>query len=154
MPFRPSSTIFDGRQALVHLERWAHEIDLPKLIRPGLHPSWFNDDALARHLDRLYEADIHHVTSACLVQIYKKEDLPLWVFHADTTDKTVYDAYETNSTEGLQITYGYNRHHCWQKQMGFGLVGNQDGLPFYGDVHDGHLPDKTWNPSVLARMKE
>lgn len=56
--------ILSGRQALVHLERWAHEIDLPKRIRPGLQPSWFNDDAIGRHLDRLYDANIHAVLSA------------------------------------------------------------------------------------------
>ena len=72
--------ILSGRQALVHLEQWAHDIDLPKLIRPGLEPSWFNDDAIARHLDRLYEANIHQVLSSCLVQIYKKEGLSLRVF--------------------------------------------------------------------------
>ncbi|XWN52372.1 DUF4277 domain-containing protein [Anoxybacillus flavithermus] len=72
------------------MERWAHDIDLPKLIRPGLSPSWFNDDAIARHLDRLYDANIHAVLSACLVQIYKKEGIPLRVFHADTTDVSVY----------------------------------------------------------------
>ncbi len=121
---------FDSRQALVHLERWAQEIDLSKLIRPGLQPSWFNDDALARHLDRLYEADILKVISTCLIHIYRKEGLSLQVFHADTTDKTVYGAYETNSPDGLQITHGYNRHHRWQKQIGFGLIGNEDGVPF------------------------
>ncbi|WP_231293752.1 IS1634 family transposase [Geobacillus thermoleovorans] len=146
--------ILSGRQALVHLERWAHEIDLPKLIRPGLEPSWFNDDALARHLDRLYEADIHKVISTCLIHIYRKEGLPLRVFHADTTDKTVYGAYESVSSEALQITHGYNRHHLWQKQIGFGLIGNEDGIPFYGDVHDGNLSDKTWNPEVLSRVHE
>ncbi|WP_235598029.1 DUF4277 domain-containing protein, partial [Geobacillus sp. B4113_201601] len=51
--------ILSGRQALVHLEQWAHDIDLPKLIRPELEPSWFNDDAIARHWDRLYEANLH-----------------------------------------------------------------------------------------------
>ncbi|MGG1557410.1 transposase, partial [Geobacillus thermoleovorans] len=25
---------------------------------------------------------------------------------------------------------------------------------FYGDVHDGNLPDKTWNPEVLSRVHE
>ncbi len=137
--------MFDGRQALVHLERWAQEIDLEKLIRSGLHPSWLNDDALARHLDRLYEAGIHNVISTCFIHLYRKEGLPLRVFHADTTDKTVYGAYESASPEALQITHGYNRHHRWQKQIGFGLVGNEDGIPFYGDVHDGSLPDKKWN---------
>ncbi|MGG3970428.1 IS1634 family transposase, partial [Geobacillus stearothermophilus] len=67
---------------------------------------------------------------------------------------TVYGAYESASLEALQITHGYNRHHRWQKQIGFGLVGNEDGIPFYGDVHDGNLPDKTWNPEVLSRVHE
>ncbi len=69
--------ILSGRQALVHLEQWAHDIDWPKRIRPGLEPSWFNDDAIARHLDRLYEANLHQVLSSCLVQIDKKEGLSL-----------------------------------------------------------------------------
>ncbi|WP_033843108.1 IS1634 family transposase [Geobacillus icigianus] len=128
--------------------------DAVKLIRPGLKPSWFNDDALARHLDRLYEADIHKVISTCLIHIYRKEGLPLQAFHADTTDKTVYGAYESVSSEALRITHGYNRHHRWQKQIGFGLIGNEDGIPFYGDVHDGNLPDKTWNPQGLSRVHE
>ncbi|KAF0993621.1 IS1634 family transposase [Geobacillus sp. TFV-3] len=146
--------ILSGRQALVHLERWAHEIDLPKLIRPGLQPSWFNDDAIARHLDRLYDANIHQVISACLVQIYKEEGIPLRVFHADTTDVSVYGTYESASPDTLHIAHGYNRQHHWQKQIGFGLIGNEDGVPFYGDVHDGNLPDKTWNPEVLSRVHE
>ncbi|ADU92746.1 IS1634 family transposase [Geobacillus sp. Y412MC52] len=146
--------LFDGRQALVHLERWAQEIDLEKLIRPGLQPSWLNDDALARHLDRLYEADIHKVISTCLIHIYRKEGLSLRAFHADTTDKTVYGAYESASLEALQITHDYNRHHRWQKPIGFGLVGNEDGIPFYGDVHDGNRSDKAWNPEVLSRIHE
>ena len=146
--------ILSGRQALVHLERWAHEIDLPKLIRPELQPSWFNDDAIARHLDRLYDANIHQVISACLVQIYKKEGIPLRVFHADTTDVSVYGTYESASPDTLHIAHGYNRQHRWQKQIGFGLIGNEDGVPFYGDVHDGNLPDKTWNPEVLSRVHE
>ncbi|KYD24796.1 hypothetical protein B4113_2128 [Geobacillus sp. B4113_201601] len=59
------------RQALVHLEQWAHDIDWPKQIRLGLEPSWFNDDAIARHWDRRYEANLHQVLSSCLVQIDK-----------------------------------------------------------------------------------
>ncbi|KDE45966.1 hypothetical protein DI43_17830 [Geobacillus sp. CAMR12739] len=43
------------------MEQWGHKIDLEKLIRSGLHPSQLNDDALARHLDRLYEAGIYRI---------------------------------------------------------------------------------------------
>ncbi|BBW97532.1 hypothetical protein GsuE55_23650 [Geobacillus subterraneus] len=84
------------------------------------------------------------------MQIDKKEGLSLRVFHSDTTDKTVYGAYESVSSEALQITHGCNRHHRWQKPIGFGLIGNEDGIPFSGDVHDGNVPDKTWNPEVLS----
>lgn len=76
------------------------------------------------------------------------------MFHADTTDVSVYGTYESASPDALQITHGYNRHHRWQKQIGFGLIGNEDGIPFYGDVHDGNLPDKTWNPEVLSRVQK
>ncbi|WP_235207575.1 DUF4277 domain-containing protein [Geobacillus sp. FSL W8-0032] len=69
--------ILSGRQALVHGEQWAHDIDWPKRIRLGLEPSWFNDDAIARHWDRLYEANLHQVLSSCLVQIDKKLDRSL-----------------------------------------------------------------------------
>ena len=83
-----------------------------------------------------------------------KKGLSLQAFHADTTDKTVYGAYESASLEALQITHGYNRHHHWQKQIGFGLVGNEDGIPFYSDVHDDNRSDKVWNPEVLSRIHE
>nr|WP_269320052.1 DUF4277 domain-containing protein [Geobacillus subterraneus] len=53
------------------MEQWAHDIDWPKQIRLGLEPSWFNDDAIARHWDRRYEANLHQVLSSCLVQIDK-----------------------------------------------------------------------------------
>ncbi|BBW98440.1 hypothetical protein GsuE55_32730 [Geobacillus subterraneus] len=88
------------------------------------------------------------------MQIDKKEGLSLRLFHADTTDKTVYGAYESVSSEALQTTHGYNRHHRWQKPIGFGLIGSEDGIPFSGDVHDGNVPDKTWNPEVLSRVHE
>ncbi|MFB6367923.1 IS1634 family transposase, partial [Paenibacillus elgii] len=38
------------------------------------------------------------------------------------------------------------------KQIQFGLIGNSDGIPLYGDVHDGNTSDKTWNPSVLEKL--
>ena len=44
--------ILSGRQALVHLESWAKEIDLEKLISPDVQARYFNDDAISRHLDR------------------------------------------------------------------------------------------------------
>lgn len=46
--------ILSGRQALVHLESWAAQMDIEKLIREGFTANQLNDDAIGRHLDRLY----------------------------------------------------------------------------------------------------
>lgn len=130
-------------------------MDLPKLIREGVQPSQFGDDAIARHLDRLYDAGIHSIVSECLLQMYQRELIPLGLFHADTTSFSLDGAYESTSSKTLNITYGYSRDgRSTEKQIQFGLVGNEEGLPLYADVHDGNLSDKTWNPSVLSRVHE
>lgn len=45
--------ILSGRQTIFHLEDWAKEINLEKLIRPGIQPSHINDEAIGRHLGTL-----------------------------------------------------------------------------------------------------
>ncbi|MBD2848683.1 IS1634 family transposase [Paenibacillus sp. IB182496] len=143
--------ILSGRNALVHVDKWAAQLDLDALVRPGLQAAWFNDDALGRHLDRLHEADIHAVYSAFQLQVYQHERIPMGVFHGDTTSMSVYGAY-TKPSETLQIVEGYSRDRRGAKQIQLGLIGNTDGIPLYGDVHDGNTSDKTWNPEVLEKL--
>jgi len=126
---------------LVHLEKWTKEIDIEKLIRTGLSPLQLNDDAIACHLDRLYEAGIHEIVSTFLIQTYEREGIPLPVFHGDTTSMSVYGAY-TRPSEALQIVEGYSRDRIGGKQIQFGLIGNEDGILICGDVHDGNKLDK------------
>ena len=145
--------LLSGRQALVHLEKWAAQMDLEKLVREGLSPSQLNDDAIGHHLDCLYEARIHAVVSAFLLRTYQHEQLPLRVFHGDTTSMSLYGAYE-RPTDALNITYEYSRDRVGAKQIQFGLIGNEDGIPIYADVHDGNTSDKEWNPTVLNKVHE
>nr|WP_245999765.1 IS1634 family transposase [Ectobacillus antri] len=143
--------ILSGRQALVHLEEWAGRIDLPKLLREGVQASHFNDDAIARHLDRLHDAGIHEIVSTFLLNTYKHENIPMRVFHGDTISKSLYVAYDSPS-KVLNITKGYSRDRRGAKQIQFGLIGNEDGIPLYADVHDGNTSDKEWNPDVLKKL--
>ncbi|MEF3311881.1 IS1634 family transposase [Paenibacillus sp. GYB004] len=143
--------MLSGRNALMNVDKWAAEQDLDQLLRPGLQASWFNDDALGRHLDRLYEADIHQLYSAFQLHVYQHERIPMSVFHGDTTSMSVYGAY-TKPSKALQIVEGYSRDRRGAKQIQFGLIGNSDGIPLYGDVHDGNTSDKTWNPDVLEKL--
>jgi transposase len=73
------------------------------------------------------------------------------VFHGDTTSMSVYGAY-TKPSQALHIVEGYSRDRRGAKQIQFGLIGNADGIPLYGDVHDGNTSDKTWNPDVLSHL--
>jgi transposase len=143
--------MLSGRNALMNVDKWAAEQELDQLLHPGLQASWFNDDALGRHLDRLYEADIHQVYSAFQLHVYQHERIPMRVFHGDTTSMSVYGAY-TKPSKALQIVEGYSRDRRGAKQIQFGLIGNADGIPLYGDVHDGNTSDKTWNPDVLKKI--
>lgn len=143
--------ILSGRQALMHLESWAAQIDIEKLVREGLTANQLNDDAIGRHLDRLHEAGVHEVVSSFLLRTYQVEKLPLRFFHGDTTSKSVYGAYESPA-DTLKITHGYSRDRVGAKQIQFGLIGNTDGIPLYADVHDGNTSDKEWNPAVLEKV--
>lgn len=145
--------MLSGRQALVHLESWAAQLDLEKLIREGLSAHQLNDDAIGRHLDRLHEAGIHEIVSSFLVHTYQVEKLPLRFFHGDTTSKSVYGAYDSPA-DSLNITHGYSRNWIGAKQIQFGLIGNTDGIPLYADVHDGNTSDKEWNPDVLRKVQK
>lgn len=148
--------ILSGRQALVHLEEWASELDLEKLISPDVEARFFNDDAISRHLDRLHDADIHQVFSELSLQAYRKEEVPIEVLHGDTTSKSVYGSYASldDSSDDLLITEGYSRDRQGYKQFQYGMVSNKDGLPFYADVHDGNTSDKKWNPDILKELKK
>ncbi len=145
--------ILTGRQALVHMADWAKRLDLEKLLCPDVQASFFNDDALARHLDRISEAEVHELYSTLALQAWQYNPDSILAFHSDTTSKSVYGAYPATNEEDLFITEGYSRDRQGDKQFQYGLVVDGQGRPIYGDVHDGNTSDKTWNPDVLKKLE-
>lgn len=141
-----------GRQAMVHLHKWVARLDLDKLLRPGLEASFFNDDAVARHLDRISEAGVHSLSSQLALQSWTYNPDVIPAFHSDTTSKSVYGVYASASDDDLYIAEGYSRDRQGDKQFQYGLVVDTQGRPIYGDVHDGNKNDKTWNPDVLKAL--
>ena len=141
-----------GRQALVHMEEWASRLDVEKLLRSGLQASFFNDDAIARHLDRISAAGVHELYSTLALQAWQYNPDTVLAFHSDTTSKSVYGAYQNPEETDLLITEGYSRDRQGDKQFQYGLIVDAQGRPVYGDVHDGNKSDKTWNPEVLKAL--
>lgn len=136
------------RQALVHMAEWAKRLDVEKLLRPGVQASFFNDDAIARHLDRIF----HELYSTLALQAWKYNPDTVLAFHSDTTSKSVYGAYKNPQEGDLFITEGYSRDRQGDKQFQYGLIVDGQGRPVNGDVHDGNKSDKSWNPEVLKTL--
>jgi transposase len=141
-----------GRQALVHMAEWAGRLDVEKLLHPGVKASYFNDDAIARHLDRISDADVHELYSTLALQAWQYNPESVLAFHSDTTSKSVYGAYPDPKEGELLITEGYSRDRQGDKQFQYGLIVDGQGRPVYGDIHDGNKNDKSWNPEVLKAL--
>ena len=95
--------------AFYRVEQFFAEQDTELLFGSGIPSSLFNDDALARTLEKISAAGAKKVFSAVALQALLKEETALKVLHADTTARLVYGAY--NEPEGLNITRGYNKEH-------------------------------------------
>ncbi|MEI7028428.1 IS1634 family transposase, partial [Paenibacillus sp. y28] len=107
---------------------------------------------IARHLDRISDADVHALYSTLALQAWKYNPETVLAFHSDTTSKSVYGAYPDPKEGDLLITEGYSRDRQGDKQFQYGLIVDGQGRPVYGDVHDGNQNDKSWNPEVLKAL--
>lgn len=147
--------LFD-RTSLWRLHEVLLDQDLPVLFRPGIAATDFNDDALARALDKLARAGPERVFATLATRALAREGRSwsdLSVVHADTTSVSVWGAYESPPTGALAIRHGYSKQKRPDlKQFGIGLLSTAEGVPYGATVHDGNLDDKTWNHQVLDRL--
>jgi transposase len=141
-----------GRSPLYLVEKHYAEMDVELIFGKGFKSSDFNDDALARTLDKIHAAGAKKVFCHAALKALLKEELPFDTLHADTT-RLVYGDYPQE--KGLIITYGYNKGRRRDlKQFKLGLVTNSLGFPLSGEILDGNLDDKSWNQMLLKTMPE
>ncbi|MGM0653631.1 MAG: IS1634 family transposase [Bacillota bacterium] len=142
-----------GRSPLYLVEKHYAEMDVELIFGKGFKSSDFNDDALARTLDKIYAAGAKKVFCHAALKALLKEELPLDILHADTTARLVYGDYPAE--KGLNITYGYNKERRRDlKQFKLGLLTNALGFPLSGEILDGNLDDKSWNRMLLNTLPE
>jgi len=142
-----------GRSPLYLVERHYAEMDVELIFGKGYKSSDFNDDALARTLDKIHAAGAKKVFCHAALKALLKEELPFDILHADTTARLVYGDYPAE--KGLNITYGYNKERRRDlKQFKLGLVTNAQGFPLSGEILDGNLDDKSWNRMLLKSLPE
>jgi transposase len=117
-----------------------------------LNASDYNDDQLAKNLDRLFEADRSSMMcelSANAIDVYRLETNRI---HNDSTSVTLTGEYNIEDPEAVKPKYGFNKDHrpdC--KQIVFGLNITADGnVPLSFELFDGNRTDDTthvpnWN---------
>ena len=147
--------IFGDRRALWRVHEYYEDEDLEVLFGPGVQSEDFNDDALARALDKLHEAGAQGVMATLAMRALAVEQIPLsGALRADTATVSVWGEYREPEDGAIEITFGHakenNRVHSKQLQLGGVSVG--PGMPVLGQVLSGNSSDKTWNFEMLETM--
>lgn len=138
-------------QPLYKIQQWAEDY-MDGLSEYGLNASIYNDDQLAKNLDRVYVADRNSLMvelSSNAIDVYNLETKK---FHNDSTSITFMGEYKNEDPGAVKLTHGFNKDHrpdC--KQIVFGLNITADGnVPLSFELFDGNRTDDTthipnWN---------
>ena len=122
------------------------------LSEQPINASDYNDDQLAKNLDRLFDADRHSFMSELSSNAIDVHLLETGQIHNDSTSITFYGEYKNIDPEAIKLKYGFNKDHrpdC--KQVVFGLNITADGnVPLTFELFDGNRTDDTthipnWN---------
>lgn len=147
--------ILTSRKPMYKVIEFFKTMDVEALFGPCIKAEDFNDDALGRTLDRLYEANLDHLYGSVVVKAHSIHSFDTSVFHGDTSRLLVTGEYANASEETLLITQGYNAQgikNC--KQITIGTVVNKEGIPIKGSIDAGNQNDSKWNEQVLSHFPE
>jgi len=145
--------ILCGRDPLYEVKDFYEDQDVELLFGPGVTADALNDDALARALDKLYEATPWTVYSTLALHALSKLGHRLGPIHCDTTSFSLEGAYERQSD--LQITYGYSKDRRPDlKQIVLGLGVTPERLPILANIENGNTSDKTWNFTFIRKLRQ
>jgi len=149
---------FVGR-ALYLTPDYLHNKPVDLLIGPELCAADFNDDALDRCLDDLYEAGVTEVfykVAAHALQVYGIQSK---FVHLDSSSFHLHGAYDRQEPEreAISVTYGYSKDHRPDlKQVVVQLItSHKSALPVWFEALSGNSNDKkTFTATVKAYCKQ
>ncbi len=122
------------------------QISIAKLMGPQVKAEYFNDDALGRCLDAIYEYGTTKLFSDIVLGIAKRHNLLGKTMHIDSTSLTLYGEYENREkpSKALDVTYGYSKAHRHDlKQVVLTMItNNKANLPIFMAGHSGNASDQ------------
>ncbi len=132
--------------ALYRIGAWAQDYD------PAYRPAHsLCDDALARALDRLFQADRASLLTSLLLRAIQAFAIDTSQIHNDSTSVKLSGAYERQNPKGIQLLHGFSKEHRPDlKQLIYCLSISADGaVPIHYKAYSGNQTDdpthgETW----------
>jgi transposase len=146
-----------GRSPLYRLEEFFAHQDTELLLGQALPPRAFNDAAVGRVLDRLYDMGTMTLFTACAVRAAARFDLERRYVHFDTTSRSVWGDYQFAEEQDIpfQVTYGYSKDKRPDlKQFVLSTLCVDRAVPIWGKPEDGNASDKTLNTTLLSEIAQ
>jgi transposase len=146
-----------GRSPLYRLEEFFATQDTELLLGQAVPASAFNDDAVGRVLDRLYDFGTMKLFTACAVRAAARFGLERRYVHFDTTSRSVWGDYAFAEEQDLpfQVTYGYSKDKRPDlKQFVLSTLCVDRAVPIWGKPENGNASDKTLNTTLLSEIAQ
>ncbi len=119
--------IMVSAKPLYRVEEWLHDY-LDGVSEEAIESAKYDDDRLARNLDRLFDADRSSFLAELTGNAIREHQLNTEEIHNDSTSITLIGAYEGTDLRAVKIAHGHNKDHrpdC--KQIVFVLNTTADG---------------------------
>jgi transposase len=157
--------VLNKGHALYAMEQWAESNQILGSIFTNRVPKNYNDDQLARCLDKMFKTGLKSIHSAISSAMCKGFSIEVKSIHHDTTSLSFYGAYdlpiketqtqtqsqsqsqsqekeEKKEEKAPKITYGYSRDKRPDlKQIIAAISVQQDGIPLLATTEDGNAAD-------------
>lgn len=148
-----------GRSPLYRFERFFAQLDTELLLGEQVEAAKFNDDALGRVLQRIYEVGTGLILTSVCLRVHKLFELDMSHVHHDTTSLTVHGDYDLYGDGGHEhpftITYGFNKDHRPDlKQIVHSLLCVDHGIPIRSKMENGNKSDKKVNQDLLGEIAD
>jgi len=148
-----------GRSPIYHLAKFSSSVDTALLLGSEVPAGAFNDTAVGRAMDAIFDAGTEAVFSR--VALSAASAFPLDVdrthVHFDTTSVSVWGDYpwcaEEDDPESLHITYGHSKDRRPDlKQFLLKMLCVHRNIPIIGGCESGNSSDKKINNKVLTEL--
>lgn len=138
------------RSALYRVGEWAESFD-PRLACGGR----FNDDVLARALDRLYSVDRASLQTRCVLAAVTHFGIDTSTIHNDSTSVRFDGAYGAQNPKAVHLKRGHSKDHRPDlKQLVYGLcVAADEAIPVHFKIYDGNTTDDTTHQETWLSLQ-